>query len=362
MKCHHCNFESVPEGAKFCPNCGESIIGEKKPSTNITSNVTANTLHSGEVTGVSIGTVGDAHIGEAQIKDAHVRLSPETEDVLVEKLIESINNRLGITLDSLKSGTAEIPEEDQRTVNTVINEIETKEVPISPSSLYKLGMLAASAKDHEKAVRYLRRTIQSDPDNKDAYHAIAWLQQMRAVEEIEKGNLKPASALLKEAHEAALHTNDLGSIVQQGYNVKTMAQVAEAQQKKNEATAYYKEAATIFLDVLAVDLNNAGALNGLGNVYHSLGELDEAIAQYTHAIEIVPTYTAAYHDLAIAYEAKMRVDDVHAYDWCQKACEAWNRTFQLAKNDPGFSKGARERILDRIDALDKRCGERKSGV
>lgn len=338
---------------------GEKMKRQRKPSTQINGSVKVGTQRGGKTAGVNIEEINTAKIGEARIEEAHVTLSRENEAVLIEKVIESINTRLGITLDSLKSGEVTLPAEDASTIEATIDEVETKSLPVSPASLYRLGIFAASAKDTEKAVHYFRKATQSDPNYEDAYRGIAWLQQMRAVEEIEKMNLESASELLREASEASIHTKDRESLVQQGYTAKTMAQVAESQGMTKEATAYYKEAASLFLEILAEDPDSAGALNGLGNVYYARGELDEALALFTHAIKLDPDYTAAYHDLAIAYEAKMNADKDHALEWCRKARKAWNRAFRLVKEDPGFSKEKRERILERIDVLDEKCGDER---
>jgi hypothetical protein len=96
MKCRHCNSERVPEEATFCPSCGESLIGEKRPSTQIKGSVEVNSQHGGKVSGVSIETIREAEIREAEIKEAVVTLSPENEDALIEKVFENINDQLGI--------------------------------------------------------------------------------------------------------------------------------------------------------------------------------------------------------------------------------------------------------------------------
>lgn len=332
---------------------------QRTPSTQIDGSVEVGTQHGGKTAGVNVETINKAKIEIAAIEKASITLSQENEAVLIEKVIENLNKQLGITLATLKAGDVKVPGEAAREIGSLIDEVDTKGLPVSPASLYHLGMIAASAKDAEKAVHYFRKVVQSDPNYADAYRAIAWLQQMRAVEEIEKMNLDSASAFLREASEAALHTKDLESLVQQGYNAKTMAQVADSQGMTKEATAYYKEAASLFLEVLAENPDTAGALNGLGNVYFARGELDEAIALFTHAVRLDPDYTAAYHDLAIAYEAKMNADEDHALEWCRKARTAWNRAFRLVKEDPGFSKEMRESILERIDVLGEQCGDEK---
>ena len=49
------------------------------------------------------------------------------------------------------------------------------------------------------------------------------------------------------------------------------------------------------------------------------GELDSAIQSYEQAIKSLPSYTAAHHDLAIAYQSKMGADPDNWQTWCQRA-------------------------------------------
>jgi hypothetical protein len=71
----------------------------------------------------------------------------------------------------------------------------------------------------------------------------------------------------------------------------------------------------------------------------------------------MPNYTAAYHDVAIAFETKMNTDPTHTKDWCKKALEAWQKTYELAPNDPGFSADYIVTIGKRISWLKHKCGK-----
>ena len=46
--------------------------------------------------------------------------------------------------------------------------------------------------------------------------------------------------------------------------------------------------------------------NGLGSVYYLRGDLDRAIQEQIAAVRLMPTYTFAWHDLAIDLAAKYR--------------------------------------------------------
>jgi hypothetical protein len=103
--------------------------------------------------------------------------------------------------------------------------------------------------------------------------------------------------------------------------------------------------------VAELEPNNAGAHNGLGNVEYSRGNLDGAIEAGKKAIKLISSYTAAHHDLAITYEAKMKADPRHAKDWCRKALEAWQRAYELAPADPSFSSDYIVRMGQQISRL-----------
>lgn len=59
---------------------------------------------------------------------------------------------------------------------------------------------------------------------------------------------------------------------------------------------------------------------------HALGNLDAVIGAYARAIKLAPAY-AAHHDLAIAYEDKMKADPAQAGLWRQRALAEWRTTY-----------------------------------
>ena len=93
------------------------------------------------------------------------------------------------------------------------------------------------------------------------------------------------------------------------------------------------------------------ALEAGGNAF------DAAIAAYRSAIKLEPSYTAPHHDLAMAYEEKMKTDPENAEKWCQQALKAWRETYELTPRDPGFPRDYHTRvILPQIRRLEQQCG------
>jgi len=105
----------------------------------------------------------------------------------------------------------------------------------------------------------------------------------------------------------------LGLDVQLGYLYKTIAQVMEASGHRDEADHYSGLAFTTFLQIKDAGIAKgrnvedfASAINGIGNFYHSRNELEKAIYYYRLALEIMPGYAYAWHDLFAACDALAR--------------------------------------------------------
>ncbi|GHV01916.1 hypothetical protein AGMMS49521_2930 [Campylobacterota bacterium] len=80
----------------------------------------------------------------------------------------------------------------------------------------------------------------------------------------------------------------------------------------------YQEAIRQFTQAIEIDPNSA-AYNDRGIVYVALGDYSNEIADYTQAIEIDPKYTSAYNNRGISY-AKLG-DFKNAAEDAHKACD-----------------------------------------
>ena len=80
--------------------------------------------------------------------------------------------------------------------------------------------------------------------------------------------------------------------------------------------------------------------------------LDAAVAAYRRAIGWRPLYYRLT-DLAVACEAKMQADPVHAAKWRKEALAAWRKTYALAPENPGFSPDYVVNIGKRIAWLER---------
>lgn len=376
MKCRKCNYE-VPEDETHCPKCRAKIPVSRKPSIHIKVSQKIGKIIDGTAKGVEIGRVkGEVtiqstvnHIEKKIVKGDYVRRQEITNNIMVlgPQALDEITNRIaamqGIDKQTLQNlGTQSVPENVSRQIAEVVaaqKEVESRGVPLTPQAAYQLGMLAVYNREYETSLAYLRLATLSDPEFSDAFEAIAWLKQSRAMDDLNARNYTAAMEKLSDARSAALHTDPLdpSALAQCGYIAKTMAQVAEAMNDQLSRQKYYEEAAKLFQHVVQLEPNNAGAHNGLGNIEYALDNMDAAIAAYHQAIELLPNYTAAHHDLALAFEGKMKSDQMHKDDWCTKAVEEWQRTYDLAPNDPGFSAEYILKIGQRITWLKQQIGK-----
>jgi tetratricopeptide (TPR) repeat protein len=337
------------------------------------------TVEGGKVTGVEIGEakgkitiratvnqiekkiVNGDYVDRKTITNNILVLGPQALDEIAKRLAEA----QGVDKQTLQNlGAQNVPENVGRQITEVVaaqKEVASRGLSISPPVAYRLGMLAAYNRDYDSALAYFRQATEIDSDYSDAFEAISWLQQSRAMDDFDSQNYSAALEKLNDARSAAMHTDPLdpNALSQRGYVSKTLAQISETLNDQVNRQKYYEEAAKLFQHVIKLQPNNPGARNGLGNIEHALGNIDAAIANYQQAIDLLPYYTAAHHDLALAFEHKMENDPTRKDDWCQKAILEWHKTYDLAPNDPGFSADSIQKINQRITWLKKRCGKTK---
>lgn len=139
----------------------------------------------------------------------------------------------------------------------------------------------------------------------------AYAHQADSMRWIVAGEADAASQRLAEGRvlvEPALkdHPEDVQLLVSLGYIEKTQAQVAELQGDHDSYVASLKKAATCFATALKTDPTNVGALNGMANIYAFHRDYDRAIELGALTVKSDPTYGAAFWDLALALESKLK--------------------------------------------------------
>ena len=376
MKCPECGNDRVPEGARFCPACGAPASEPVGAGAHISAETDVGSVAGGRVTGVDVGHVtGDVtvestvnqievHVVQGDYVDRDVIANnilvlndPQALDEILRRLtaMQGVDRQPLQRLDALA-----VPQHVDRQIEELMGaqrEVAARGVPATPQSLYHLGRLAAYRRDYDAALGYFRQATQADPYYTDAFKAIVWLQQSRAAAIVARD---PDAAIerLADARMAALHTDPLDpeALALRGYVAKDLAQVAEGRGKLEARHRYYQEAARFFEHVVRLEPENPSAHNGLGNVEYALGNLDTAIAAYRRAIELAPRYTAAHHDLALAFRAKMQAEPAQAGRWWQEAIQALQRAYELAPDDSMFSAQDVLTIGQHLSWLRGQCG------
>jgi len=309
----------------------------------------------GQVIGAKIGNVkGDVTIENLNLStQTIVQLGPEALKQIIGKMVAF----QGLDQRSLQAVMSTTPTDKlSRQIRAVVaaqQNLAEGGAAVDTHTAYRLGMLAAYNRDYETALSYFRQATQADSENREAFAALSWLQQYRAMSALNAGDLETTATRLDEAREAALHTDPLSAhdLAQRGYVYKTLAQQAEARHQPAECDKYYDEAARLFEQAAKLAPCNASAQNGLGNIRHAKGDLDNAISAYRRAIELEPKYTAAWHDLALAFEDKMEAQPAARKKWWKQALSAWEEAYRLAPDDPGFSADVVLSIGQRLNWL-----------
>lgn len=134
--------------------------------------------------------------------------------------------------------------------------------------------------------------------------------QVRAVELIELNEVARARDELSDGFEVIMQLlewspGDAPLDLQLGYLCKTQAQVQDAAGQRAEANRSLELAFAMFNRIGVGGAGDASerasAFNGLGNVYYSRGDLDAAMRNYRRAVELMPDYAYAWHDLLLVY-------------------------------------------------------------
>lgn len=171
--------------------------------------------------------------------------------------------------------------------------------------------------DLDTLIAALQRRLKRAPERAPAPAASSLMTeevqalQIEAVTLIERGEIAAAQRALKKGWDLLMdlrgrNTPDAQFQLQLGYLHKTLGQAFDAARNRPQADRHMALAASSFAyvqrqaqagTVSTADL--AGALNGLGNVHSYRGESTEAIACYREAVEILPDYAYAWHDLLL---------------------------------------------------------------
>jgi tetratricopeptide (TPR) repeat protein len=229
------------------------------------------------------------------LNDGFTGLESGQEEILA--LLAKQNNTLQAIGNSIDDGFRKAGKQVDAAFNNIATRLEKLELTLEVLS-------APREKGRELPQVAAGFTLRQIYDQAFAYQADA----MRWVV---AGEASPASQRLAEGRslvEPALihYPKDAQLLVPLGYIEKTQAQVAQLQGDHENYIVSLEKAAKCFATVLKSDPTNVGALNGMANVYVFHRDYDRAIELGTLATKSAPEYGAAFWDLAIALEGKIK--------------------------------------------------------
>ena len=371
MNCPQCGSQ-IQEQARFCASCGAALAHSSTPSTQVQVRQDVGTIGGGEVTGVKVGDlIGDLtveftvnHVETSVVNGTYVDARTITNNVMavgpeaMDQIVARLAAMLGADKQAFLNPSAQpVPENVSRQIAEV--EIAQKEMavrgmPVSAEALYQLAMLAAFDRNYDFVLGYFRQATQANPEYADAVLcnrlAAAEPRQRRCFPAPHRLRQSPGSPRLAPQPRTRIRPMH-GRWRCAALSPRPWRSWPRPEARAPSARATIRRPRTCSKPWPKLDPDEPGVHNGLGNVHDALGNLDAAISAYRRAIELAPGYTAAHHDLAIAYEAKMKAEPAQAALWRQQALAEWRKTYELAPADPGFTPDYIVKIGKRINWL-----------
>jgi tetratricopeptide (TPR) repeat protein len=205
---------------------------------------------------------------------------------------------------------------------------------ITPENLVGLGILYLQQADFEKAIASFLEAAKENPSMGPAYAGLAIATQGQGNEYLQQNNYDQAQKTLEKAEQYAkialqYYPDDSSMTIQLGYTEKDLAQYYSSQGNEARAKESLESAARLFRMGLGANPQDAGAHNGLGDVYSLQGDLDRAIAEHETAVKLEPSYTFAWYDLAINYYEKCIREQKPDQETLRKLAGALMTVFEL---------------------------------
>ncbi len=180
--------------------------------------------------------------------------------------------------------------------------------PSDINLMSKLGIILAEAGRPDEAIELLKYCVEKEGFNPDHWNFI--------------GAAYYRKGKFRDALESYRKTIELDNNYASAYNNIGSLYLSIYRNKKDEQA--FKLAMDNFSRAIEIDPRLFAAYNGRGAGYYSHSKPDEAIADWSKAIEIKPTFTEPYFNIAIAFIEKG--DKTSAAKYLQMAKERlWNK-------------------------------------
>jgi tetratricopeptide (TPR) repeat protein len=273
----------------------------------------------------SKATVEEAYLKDPynpQVLIAAARVKLDEEDVksakpMLERAIEidpmAADGYFYLGIIAFKEGDSQLAES-----------LFNKNIALAPDkaavSYYNIGILYGGRDEYDKAVEYLNRAIETDPDYLKAYDSLAKAHEIKgntsaalaAYESYLELNPKDTDimALMAEVHYRADDTDKALKV----YDEILKIQPANADVLYSKGIIYsgrkqYKEAEKYFLKV--EDLRQDSIVNKyqLAIVYEAQKEYDKALEKLDEIIKIDPKYVNAYYHIGYIYSEQNKLPE-----------------------------------------------------
>ncbi|MGI9414859.1 MAG: tetratricopeptide repeat protein [Hyphomicrobiales bacterium] len=194
-------------------------------------------------------------------------------------------------------------------IGSITRDLEQAGRPVTGEALYDMAMMFMLADRYELAEAALLELHHRDGARDDALIALGHIYQLRAHEHIIKKNFGFAEEILEKSRAYIKLSDDDDNLdidLQLAYSYKELGQAYMQAARPGEATKPLRVARKLFAGVLELEPKDPSALSGMGSICIVQGDYEEAIPYIQGAIDLSPTYVAAWYDLAQASYALMR--------------------------------------------------------
>lgn len=224
----------------------------------------------------------------------------------------------------------------------------------------KLGKDFYDGGDYDKALEYLNRAVELDPDRVAAYKLRAYIylykdERQKAIDDFTMViELDPGDD--NAYHNRGASYEYLGDYFRASSDYSAALRInpnaVDYQARGNlyMEIRYFEKAISDYSKVVELDPQNAEAYNSRGVAYHCLGEEDRCIDDIKKAIELDPDYSAGYRNLGVSYYYKGRYDS--AIVNLKKSMELKDRSLVLNNYYCGaayFGKGEYSKAIMYMD-------------
>ncbi|HYL84306.1 MAG TPA: tetratricopeptide repeat protein [Candidatus Angelobacter sp.] len=244
----------------------------------------------------------------------------------------------------------------QETIRDAEKILQDHGMEVTADNLVRLGTLYLAVGQYDKANATLLEAIKEDPKKNDAYVGLAMANQIEAGESMRKQEYERAAGLLEKAEGYAklgLQDDPANSslLLQMGYVQKELAQYYSDKGDLSHAESARAKAIDLFTKGIAFNPKDAGAHNGLGDMYSQAGDYDKAVREYETATQLIPEYTFAWYDLTITLQQKYQRNGKPDPDTMRSLLQALKKVYELQASDnaqkvPPEAWGSIEKIKD----------------